>query len=47
VEDALTDEKAVHFLVGQLMKATKGKADPKLANQIIQEKLQLVKGELK
>jgi len=47
VEDALTDEKAVHFLVGQLMKATKGKADPKLANQIIQEKLRLVKGEHK
>jgi len=41
VEDALTDEKAVHFLVGQLMKATKGKADPKLANQIIREKLRL------
>jgi aspartyl-tRNA(Asn)/glutamyl-tRNA(Gln) amidotransferase subunit B len=43
VEDALTDEKAVNFLVGQLMQATKGKADPKLANQLIQEKLDSLK----
>jgi aspartyl-tRNA(Asn)/glutamyl-tRNA(Gln) amidotransferase subunit B len=43
VKDALLDEKAVHFLVGQLMKATKGKADPQLANQIIREKLEFVK----
>jgi aspartyl-tRNA(Asn)/glutamyl-tRNA(Gln) amidotransferase subunit B len=43
VEDALTDENVVHFLVGQLMKATKGKADPQLANQIIQEKLESIK----
>jgi aspartyl-tRNA(Asn)/glutamyl-tRNA(Gln) amidotransferase subunit B len=39
VEDALIDEGAVHFLVGQLMKKTKGKADPQLANKVIQEKL--------
>ncbi|PVX27484.1 MAG: Asp-tRNA(Asn)/Glu-tRNA(Gln) amidotransferase GatCAB subunit B [Candidatus Bathyarchaeum sp.] len=43
VQDALTDEGAVHFLVGQLMRATRGKADPKLANQMIHEKLQTVK----
>ena len=43
VEDALTDENAVNFLVGQLMRATKGKADPKLANQLIQEKLDSLK----
>jgi aspartyl-tRNA(Asn)/glutamyl-tRNA(Gln) amidotransferase subunit B len=43
VEDALTDEKAAHFLVGQLMKKTEGKADPQLANQIIREKLEHVK----
>ena len=43
VKDALLDEKAVHFLVGQLMKATKGKADPQLANQIIQERLEFMK----
>jgi aspartyl-tRNA(Asn)/glutamyl-tRNA(Gln) amidotransferase subunit B len=43
VKDALADENAVHFLVGQLMKATNGKADPKLANQMIQEKLESIK----
>jgi len=43
VEDALTDEKAAHFLVGQLMKETRGKADPQLANQIIREKLEQIK----
>ena len=40
VEDALIDEKTIHFLVGQLMSETKGKADPQLANQIIREKLE-------
>ena len=45
VQDALTDEAAVHFLVGQLMKATRGKADPQLANQLIQEKLETIKTE--
>ncbi|PVX26292.1 MAG: Asp-tRNA(Asn)/Glu-tRNA(Gln) amidotransferase GatCAB subunit B [Candidatus Bathyarchaeum sp.] len=39
VEDALVDEAAVHFLVGQLMRATRGKADPQLANKLIHEKL--------
>jgi len=43
VKDALLDEKAVHFLVGQLMKETKGKADPQLANQIIRERLEFVR----
>jgi aspartyl-tRNA(Asn)/glutamyl-tRNA(Gln) amidotransferase subunit B len=43
VEDALADENAVHFLVGQLMRATKGKADPQLANQLIREKLESLK----
>jgi aspartyl-tRNA(Asn)/glutamyl-tRNA(Gln) amidotransferase subunit B len=43
VRDALVDEKAVHFLVGQLMRATKGKADPQLANQIIRDRLELLK----
>ncbi len=43
VKDALTDENAVHYLVGQLMRATKGKADPQLANQMICEKLETVK----
>ncbi|KYH41935.1 MAG: glutamyl-tRNA amidotransferase subunit B [Candidatus Bathyarchaeota archaeon B26-2] len=43
VQDALTNEKAVHFLVGQLMKETKGKADPALANEMIREKLEALK----
>jgi aspartyl-tRNA(Asn)/glutamyl-tRNA(Gln) amidotransferase subunit B len=43
VTDALNDEGAVHFLVGQLMRATKGKADPQLANQLIHEKLKTIK----
>jgi aspartyl-tRNA(Asn)/glutamyl-tRNA(Gln) amidotransferase subunit B len=43
VEDAIVDENAVHFLVGQLMKATRGKADPELANKMIQEKLEELK----
>ena len=45
VEDALADENAVNFLVGQLMRATKGKADPQLANKLIQEKLGSLKAE--
>jgi len=43
VKDALFDEKAVHFLVGQLMRETKGKADPQLANQMIRERLEFIK----
>ena len=43
VKDAFVDENAVHFLVGQLMRATKGKADPQLANQMIHEKLEELK----
>ncbi len=33
-------KKLLGFFVGQLMKKTKGKADPKLANQILNKKLQ-------
>ncbi len=43
VEDALVDENAVNFLVGKLMQATKGKADPQLANHLIREKLEYLK----
>jgi len=32
-------KKAIGFLVGQVMKLTKGKANPRLANEILQEKL--------
>jgi len=33
-------KKLLGFFVGQLMKETKGKADPKLTNQILNKKLQ-------
>jgi aspartyl-tRNA(Asn)/glutamyl-tRNA(Gln) amidotransferase subunit B len=39
VRDAQTDAKAVHYLVGQLMKKTEGRADPQLANKLIRERL--------
>ncbi len=39
VQDALTDEKAVNFLVGQVMRLTEGRADPQLTNQVIRYKL--------
>jgi len=42
VEDALRDERAVHYLVGQLMKETGGKAEPELANRAIRERLAAV-----
>jgi len=39
VEDARRDPKAVNFLVGQVMRKTKGRADPKLTNEIILRRL--------
>ncbi len=33
-------EKSFHYLIGQIMKETRGTADPKLANKILREKLQ-------
>ncbi|MCP8320693.1 MAG: Asp-tRNA(Asn)/Glu-tRNA(Gln) amidotransferase GatCAB subunit B, partial [archaeon] len=38
-KDAIIDEKAINYLMGQLMKATEGKIDPKLAGEIIRERL--------
>jgi len=43
VRDALVDEKAVHYLIGQLMKLTKGKADPNLANKLVRERLEAIR----
>ncbi|MCQ5377405.1 MAG: Asp-tRNA(Asn)/Glu-tRNA(Gln) amidotransferase subunit GatB [Candidatus Methanomethylicia archaeon] len=40
VEDAMRDEKAAHFLVGQVMKKTRGKGDPQLVNEIVRDRLQ-------
>jgi aspartyl-tRNA(Asn)/glutamyl-tRNA(Gln) amidotransferase subunit B len=45
VQDSIADENAIHFLVGQLMRATKGKADPQLSNQLIKEKLESLRSE--
>ncbi|MHA2393827.1 MAG: Asp-tRNA(Asn)/Glu-tRNA(Gln) amidotransferase subunit GatB [Promethearchaeota archaeon] len=39
VKDALRDERAAHYLTGQIMKITKGRADPKITNLVIKEKL--------
>jgi aspartyl-tRNA(Asn)/glutamyl-tRNA(Gln) amidotransferase subunit B len=33
------EDKVTGFLVGQVMRATQGKADPKLVNQLLAEKL--------
>jgi Asp-tRNA(Asn)/Glu-tRNA(Gln) amidotransferase B subunit len=43
VEDALVNEKAVHFLVGQVMRMTHGKADPNLVREIIEDRLGKIK----
>jgi aspartyl-tRNA(Asn)/glutamyl-tRNA(Gln) amidotransferase subunit B len=39
VQDALAEAKAIHYLVGQVMRATRGRADPELTHQIVKEKL--------
>ncbi|MBS7247575.1 MAG: Asp-tRNA(Asn)/Glu-tRNA(Gln) amidotransferase subunit GatB [Candidatus Jordarchaeales archaeon] len=40
VEDARRDRKAVNFLVGQVMKKTRGRADPDVTNKVILSKLE-------
>jgi len=47
VKDALVDEKAAHYLIGQLMKATQGKADPILSSRMIMERLSRLRKEMK
>jgi aspartyl-tRNA(Asn)/glutamyl-tRNA(Gln) amidotransferase subunit B len=44
--DALTDEKAVHFLVGQVMRLTNGKADPEVTNDLVRRKLRKKPGSM-
>jgi len=39
VQDALKNEKAINFLLGKVIQATKGRADPKLATELIRKKL--------
>jgi len=37
------NEKVLGFFVGQVMKATKGKANPQLANKLVREALERAK----
>jgi len=39
VKDALKDERAVHYLIGQVMKKSEGKADPDILNKLIRRRL--------
>ena len=39
-EDAMTDEKAAHYLVGKMMALTQGRADPEKTNVVIKRKLE-------
>ena len=43
VQDALSDAKTAHYLVGQLMSLTHGRADPQLANKIVTNKLDQIR----
>jgi aspartyl-tRNA(Asn)/glutamyl-tRNA(Gln) amidotransferase subunit B len=36
---AAGEQKVVGFLVGQVMRASQGKADPKLVNELLRQKL--------
>ncbi|GIU72108.1 MAG: glutamyl-tRNA amidotransferase [Candidatus Nitrosocaldaceae archaeon] len=42
VEDAMRNEKAINFLLGKVMKHTKGKADPKIALELIKRKISIL-----
>jgi aspartyl-tRNA(Asn)/glutamyl-tRNA(Gln) amidotransferase subunit B len=39
VRDAQTDQDAVNFLVGQIMRKTRGRADPEVANRVVKQLL--------
>ncbi|MCC6013251.1 MAG: Asp-tRNA(Asn)/Glu-tRNA(Gln) amidotransferase subunit GatB [Candidatus Verstraetearchaeota archaeon] len=43
VKDALVNENAINFLIGQVMKKTRGRGDPKLVNEIIRSKIKELK----
>jgi len=45
-EDALKDEKAIHFLIGKLMQKTRGRADPELVDKLIRTHLTLMKSRI-
>ncbi len=44
VQDALKNPKAINYLVGQVMKATRGQAEPKLVRKILEEELSKLRG---
>ncbi|MEM3383127.1 MAG: Asp-tRNA(Asn)/Glu-tRNA(Gln) amidotransferase subunit GatB [Nitrososphaerales archaeon] len=39
VKDAIFDKKAMNYLMGQLMKKTEGKIDPKMASEVLRKRL--------
>lgn len=39
VEDALINEKAMHFLIGKVMEATMGRGDPQVVNDLVRAKI--------
>jgi aspartyl-tRNA(Asn)/glutamyl-tRNA(Gln) amidotransferase subunit B len=43
VNDALKDEKTIHFLIGKIMKKTKGRADPKITREIVRSRLDIIR----
>ncbi len=43
VQDAIKDDKAINFLSGQVMRKTRGTADPKITYQLIKEKIDLLR----
>jgi aspartyl-tRNA(Asn)/glutamyl-tRNA(Gln) amidotransferase subunit B len=43
VSDALEDEKAINYLIGQVMKITSGKADPELLNKLMKTELNKIR----
>jgi aspartyl-tRNA(Asn)/glutamyl-tRNA(Gln) amidotransferase subunit B len=43
VRDAIKNPKAINYLVGMVMRKTRGRADPKLARRLVEEKLSQLK----
>jgi aspartyl-tRNA(Asn)/glutamyl-tRNA(Gln) amidotransferase subunit B len=44
VGDAMRDDNAVHYLIGQLMKKTNGKGDPKIVNEVVWDRIRKLRG---
>jgi len=45
VGDAMHDDNAVHYLIGQLMKKTNGKADPTVVNEVVWDRVRRLRAE--